>query len=74
MAAKFKAASCPFCGTVDNDVDIVFNEFSDDEGSVIQIGCVQCGATGPMVRGPLIGRCTAEQDAQALALWNERSE
>lgn len=69
----YVAASCPFCGTTDEPPhEHVLHEFGDDEGSAVQVKCSGCGAFGPIVRGPMIGDCTNEQCAQAVALWNGR--
>jgi|SRR5215831_4983659 len=69
---NYPCLPCPHCATEDDDNDIVFNEYGDDEGQAITVACARCGATGPVVRGPLIGRCTAAQHALAARLWNAR--
>lgn len=67
---KVHAEPCPFCG---GEIDeLQTHEFSDDGGHACQVGCTTCGATGPIVRGPMLGRCTQAQRREAERAWNRR--
>lgn len=59
---------CPFCGNRKPHVV----EAADADGSMCSVICINCMASGPEERGPLIGDCTPVQRARAVARWNLR--
>ena len=70
--SRFASDACPHCGA-DDDGDLTFYEFADDEGSAVAVGCLRCGAHGPVVRGPLIGEVSDDHREAAVRAWNERA-
>ena len=59
---------CPFCGGTDDD--LVYRE--PDKLGYISIGCIECGAEGPLAHyNPTKG--TEATQAESAAAWNQRS-
>jgi Lar family restriction alleviation protein len=59
---------CPFCGSTDDD--LVYRE--PDKLGYISIGCIECGAEGPLAHYNSTKGTEATQ-AEAAADWNQRS-
>jgi hypothetical protein len=62
-------AACPFCGSKNDPKAQQLGPSVFDEGGRVFVGCVQCGARGPMLKG---GDYT--RDAYIIGRWNARVE
>lgn len=60
-------AACPFCGSRDDPATQQLGPSIFTEGSRHFVGCVQCGA-----RGPMISASQEPSDAHVIGRWNAR--
>lgn len=62
-------AACPFCGSKDDPEAQRLGPSLFNEGERVFVGCVTCGA-----RGPMIHTRQEPSDAYVIGRWNSRIE